>query len=156
MGRQSCPQHPGVALHLVARGEGAARLGFYGRLLDASRALDCAVHAYALLGTHLHLLATPSRRGGGSELLRLLGAGEVDGTPVAAARQLLACMRYIELNPVRAGLVALPGDYRWSSWGANALGRDDALVTPHACYYALGRTPQLRRAAWRARTRAPR
>ena len=65
-------------------------------------------------------------------------------------RHLLDCMRYIESNPVRARLVAAPGEYRWSSFRANALGHDDALVTPHSCYYALGRSAALRQAAYRA------
>ena len=59
-------------------------------------------------------------------------------------------MRYIESNPVRARLVAAPGEFRWSSFRANALGHDDALVTPHSCYYALGRSAESRRAAYRA------
>jgi putative transposase len=59
-------------------------------------------------------------------------------------------MFYIEMNPVRAGLVARPEEYRWSSFGANALGYADALVTPHPFYYALGRTPAERQAAYRA------
>ena len=59
-------------------------------------------------------------------------------------------MRYIELNPVRARVVAQPGEYRWSSFRANALGQDDALITPHPLYYALGRSAALRQAAYRA------
>ena len=65
-------------------------------------------------------------------------------------RHLLDCMRYIEVNPVRARLVAAPGEYRWSSFRSNALGHDDALVTPHSGYYALGRTAASRQAAYRA------
>jgi putative transposase len=113
------------------------------------------VHAYVLMGNHVHLLVTPARAHGGTELLRELGGSveELDATPVVASRYLLSCMRYIELNPVRAGLVQRPADYRWSSYRANVLGRQDALVTPHPCYYALGRTPQARRAAYRATIR---
>lgn len=59
-------------------------------------------------------------------------------------------MRYIEENPVRAGLAAHPGVYRWSSYRANALGEDDAVVTPHAHYYSLARSPTARRAAYAA------
>ena len=158
MPRQSCAQQPGVALHLVQRGRGACfygeddRLGYLDRLRIASAALECPVHAYVLMGNHLHLLVTPARANGGSGLLRELGGNlqDLDATPVVASRYLLACMRYIELNPVRAGLVKSAADYRWSSYGANGLGREDALVTPHPCYYALGRTPQARRTAYRA------
>jgi putative transposase len=73
-----------------------------------------------------------------------------DASPVHARRHLLACMRYIEENPVRAGLVAHPGAYPWSSYRANALGEDDALVTPHAHYCSLARSPDARRAAYAA------
>jgi putative transposase len=150
MARQPCPQVPGVALHVVLRGDpvepeaGLARLG---------AALDCPLHAYVLMGTHAHLLLTPARAGGASALAGALAAREFDASPVRAWRYFIACMRYIELNPVRAGIVRQPAQYPWSSYRANALGEEDALVTPHPWYYALGRTPQARRAAWRARTR---
>jgi putative transposase len=161
MGRQACAQQPRVALHLVQRGRAAFftgeqdRLDYLVRLRRYSAGLECPVHAYVLMGNHVHLLATPARLNDGTRLMRELGAGigDADASPVVAPRYLLSCMRYIELNPVRAGLVADPADYRWSSFRANALGREDALVTPHPCYYRLGRTPQARCAAWRARTR---
>ena len=157
MARQPSAQQPGIALHLVQRGRQACfcgkedRLAYLARLRAASAALDCRLHAYVLMGNHVHLLATPARANGGSALLHELGASpaELDATPVVAPRYLLHCMRYIELNPVRAGLVRHPADYRWSSYHANALGWEDALVTPHPCYYALGRTAQARCAAWR-------
>jgi putative transposase len=117
----------------------------------------CAVHAYACMATHVHLLLTPMRTGGASALAQLLGAADLDASPVTARRYLLACMRYIELNPVRAGLVRHPAHFRWSSYRANALGGADALVTPHAVYCALGRDAGERRAAYRASFRlAPR
>lgn len=165
MARQACAQQPGVALHLVQRGPAACfrreadRLDYLERLRLSSVRLDCPVHAYVLMGSHVHLLVTPARANGGSLLSRELGAGahDLDATPVVSPRYVLRCMRYIELNPVRAGLVAHPAEYRWSSFRANALGRQDALLTPHPCYYALARTPQARCAAWRAWTeRAPR
>lgn len=62
----------------------------------------------------------------------------------------LACYRYIELNPVRAGMVNHPEDYRWSSYHANALGKVDGLITPHDQYRRLGRTETDRREAYRA------
>src|SRR5439155_17811522 len=71
-----------------------------------------------------------------------------DATPVYTRAQLLFCMRYIEENPVRAGLAAHPGGYPWSSYRANALGEDDALLTPHPHYCSLGRSPEERRAAY--------
>ena len=141
---------------LEALGEGAARFG-------------CALHAYVLMGNHAHLLATPARAGGAARLIGWLEerygrylveahghdggaqwAEAVDASNVHARRHFLSCMRYIEQNPVRAGIAARPASYRWSSHRANALGEADALVTPHAYYCALGRTPEARRAAYRA------
>ena len=127
------------------------------------------------MGNHVHLLLTPSRAGGVAALMYSLGeryaryVSEVhnhNGTfwedhyealPVHVGRYLLFCMRYIELNPVRARVVARPGQYRWSSFRANALGYDDPLLTPHAHYCVLGRDPEVRQAAYRAlfRDQAP-
>ena len=149
MDRLRCPEEPGVALHLVQRGGAADPAAYLERLRAAASERQCPVHAYVLMGNHVHLLATPARRDAASRLLLALG-GDVDATPVIAPRYLLACMRYIELNPVRAGIVRRPAQYPWSSYRANALGEEDALVTPHPWYYALGRTPQARRAAYRA------
>jgi putative transposase len=127
---------------------------------------QCAIHAYALMGNHVHLLFTPARAGGAARLMPAIAARYAchlattygheealweepyDASPVHARRHLLACMRYIEENPVRAGLAAHPGTYRWSSYRANALGEDDALVTPHAHYFSLGRSPDARRSAY--------
>lgn len=152
MARLACPLLPGVPLHLVLRG--AAPLAPE-RALERLRAASAApVHAYVLMGTHAHLLLTPPRADAVAGVQRALGADALDASPVTTRRYVLACMRYIELNPVRAGLVRHPAHYRWSSYRANALGEADALLTPHALYCALGRTPEERRAAYRATFRA--
>ena len=109
---------------------------------------ECAVHAYVLMQNHVHLLVTSPDSSGGADLARALADDELEIRPVHARRYLLACMRYIELNPVRAHIVDGPADYRWSSYRANALGYTDAIVTPHPLYYALGRSPEARRAAY--------
>ena len=62
---------------------------------------------------------------------------------------LLACQRYIELNPVRAGMVPHPAEYRWSSYRANAQGEANALLTPHPSYLALGTDASARQLAYR-------
>ena len=176
MQRPVCPEIPGHPIHVIQRGhmraacffdeeDCVAYLGWLGRY--AAR-FGCSVHAYVLMGNHVHLLLTPSRASGVADLLRALAgrygryADEVhhhDGPlwedryeafPVHVGRYLLSCMRYIELNPVRARVVASPGQHRWSSFRANALGQDDALLTPHAHYCALGRDAQSRQAAYRA------
>ncbi len=176
MPRLACPEEPGVALHVVQRGLGRAacfsgerdRVAYLEGLCECTACCACAVHAYVLMGNHVHLLVTPAREGGATRLMRsiaerygrylaeayghegALWEEPFDGSPVHARRYLLACMRYIEENPVRAGLAAHAGAYRWSSYRANALGEDDQLVTPHALYFALGRSPGERAAAYRA------
>ena len=167
---------PGHTLHLVQRGRDRApcfsceqdRAAYLGWLAEYARASGCAVHAYVLMGNHVHLLLTPSCGDGVAVLLRELAGSyrkyiaasyghtaslwdeRVDVRPVFPRRYLLGCMRYIELNPVRAGLVSLPEQYRWSSFGANAMGSGDPVVTPHGFYCALGRTVAGRQAAYRA------
>jgi putative transposase len=135
----------------------------------------CWVHAYALMGNHVHLLLTPSRPGSVAGLMGALGEryarhvlathnhvgalweDRYEAVPVHVGRYLLSCMRYIELNPVRASLVASPEQYRWSSFHANALGQQDPLLMPHGFYCALGRDAESRQAAYRAlfRMQAP-
>jgi putative transposase len=171
-----CPEISGHPLHVIQRGhlhracffselDCAVYLRWLGRY--AGR-FGCAVHAYVLMGNHVHLLLTPSHAGGAAGLMRALGerfaryvgdARQCDSAlwddrfeaiPVHVGRYVLSCMRYIELNPVRAHLAIHPGHYRWSSFRANALGQDDALVTPHSFYCALGRSAESRQAAYRA------
>jgi putative transposase len=75
--------------------------------------------------------------------------GRYKSSLVQAETYLLLCQRYIELNPVRAGMVTDPGDYRWASYRANRLGQRDALVIPHALYLALAEDDGSRHAAYR-------
>ncbi len=171
---------PGHPLHLIQRGWCRAdcffterdRLAYLHWLARIGGRTGCALHAYVLMKNHVHLLVTPSRADSAALLMRLLAeryqrhAEETLGFetavwekryeawPVYPRRYLLACMRYIELNPVRAGLVELPGQHRWSSYRANALGQEDARITPHVFYYALGRTAAARQAAYRAMFRS--
>jgi putative transposase len=76
--------------------------------------------------------------------------GPLSRGPIDSETYFLACSRYIELNPVRAGMVVHPGDYLWSSYRAHALGAADALVGDHSVYRRLGHSPAERRAAYRA------
>ena len=174
--RPLCPEIPGHPLHVIQRGhlqaacffheeDCVAYLGWLGRY--AAR-FSCSVHAYVLMGNHVHLLVTSSRVGGVASLMRsscehyaryfdtthhrggALWEDRYQALPVHVGRYLVSCMRYIELNPVRARVVARPGHYRWSSFRANALGQNDPLLTPHAFYCALGRSAESRQAAYRA------
>ena len=163
---------PGHALHLIQRGA-CRRACFFGEedraayaesLAQCAREACCAVHAYVLMGNHVHVLATPWSPGGATRLMHSLAerheprAGpegplwerEFETWAVFPRRYLIACMRYIELNPVRAGLTASPRDYAWSSYRANALGAPDPVVSPHPFYLNLGRTASSRRAAYLA------
>jgi putative transposase len=65
-----------------------------------------------------------------------------------SARYVLACYRYIELNPVRACIVERPDDYPWSSFRANSGERTESLLSPHPEYLALGVHPAARSAAY--------
>lgn len=172
MSRPHFAQPAGVALHVIQRSHAEcfpgtlARASYLQGLHGCAQHFECAVHAYVLMGNHVHLLLTPARADSIAKLMHCLRvrdhAGDenptrdspwedgFDTSPIHARQYLLACMRYIESNPVRAQLVTRPGAYRWSSYRANALGQDDALVVPHPLYYALGRTPEARRAAYRA------
>jgi putative transposase len=137
-------------------------------LLDQAQAHGCDVHAYVLMCNHVHLLATPIETGGVGRLMQSLGRryvgffnvtmertgtlweGRFKSCLVESDAYLLHCYRYIELNPVRAGITDDPGGYQWSSYHRNGLGGSDPLVTPHAGYLALGLSDAERRAAYRA------
>ena len=128
----------------------------------------CRVHAYAFLTNHVHLLLTPTTEDGIPRVMQTVGRryvrrfnatyrrtgtlweGRYRAALVETREYLLACHRYIELNPVRAGLVADPRRYRWSSHAANAFGSRDVLITPHEEYLALGTGPRARQAAYQA------
>ena len=135
-------------------------------LLEHSRAQKIEVHAYVLMGNHLHLLLTPQEDQALPKMMQAVGRsyvqvfnklharsgtlweGRYRSTLIQTDRYLLACMAYIDLNPVRAQMVAQPEDYAWSSFGHYAGRRIDRLVTPHALYWGLGNTPFAREAAY--------
>lgn len=135
----------------------------------AAQRAGCAIHAFCLMTNHVHLLLTPATEEGCAALMKQVGQqhaqyvnrtyrrsgtlweGRFRSAPVQAEDYLLACQRYIELNPVRARMVARPGDYRWSSFGVHGEGRaGDLPLRPHALYLALGADAAARQAAWRA------
>ncbi len=141
-------------------------------LADNAQKFAVAVHAYVLMGNHFHLLATPATADGLPQMMQAVGRryvqyfnrrhartgtlweGRYRSTVLEPERYLLPCMVYLDLNPVRAGLVVPPSDYAWSSH-AHWLGRrNDRLLTPHALYWALGNTPFAREAAYAALVQA--
>lgn len=165
---------PGIPQHVTQRGNnrqacffGDADYDLYLALLaGACRRHHCAVLAYVLMTNHVHLLTTPRCTQGVSLVMRDLGRDYVRQVNTAYRRTgtmwegrfksslvdreayCLACYRYIELNPVRANMVAHPKQYPWSSFNANVLGSPDDLISPHACWLALGETDCERRHAY--------
>lgn len=142
-------------------------------LLSATRTSGCLVHAYVFMSNHVHLLMSPNESAGIARTMQAIGRryvprfnrryartgalweGRYRATVIDSERYLFTCHRYIELNPVRAGLVAEASCYRWSSFAANAWGQVDELVSPHELYLALSKSPLHRQEAYRALFRAP-
>ncbi len=166
---------PGLPVHIVQRGNNRQKCfvedfdySFYLHVLgDACRERRCQLHAFVLMTNHVHLLITPLVEQGASLMMMDLGRryvryfndlhdrtgtlweGRFKSSLIETRRYCLACHRYIELNPVRAGLVREPGQYRWSSFRTNAFGLKNSLLTPHSEWLALGVNDELRQAAYR-------
>ena len=171
----------GLPLHIIQRGNN--REPVFGAEPDYRFYLDClqraasehavAIHAYVLMTNHVHLLATPSHQASLPKTLQSVGRryvqyfnytyrrtgtlweGRYRSTVIDSERYLLTCMRYIEMNPVRAESMAEhPADYPWSSYRANALGAQDSLLSPHELYHRLGRSVEDRQSSYRQLFRA--
>lgn len=175
MGRPPRYSITGYPLHVVHRGNNRqpifrmpADLRVYRRYLgEALDKFRCALHAYVLMTNHVHLLVTPERETSLARTMQSLGGryaryfnkaydrsgtlyeGRYRASLIESDSYLLACYRYIELNPVRAGLVADPGQYPHSSYWCHAFGRADALVAFHPVYVELGANALARRRAYR-------
>lgn len=166
---------PGLPLHVIQRGnnrsacfrsESDCRL-YLGMLEELAKLFGCSVHAYVLMTNHVHLLLSPERPEGVSLLMKNLGQryvqafnrsqgrsgslweGRFRSSIVDTDAYFLRCQRYIELNPVRAAMVAHPAEYPWSSFQANALGKPSTLIVPHSRYLELGSVNDERRARYR-------
>jgi len=165
---------PGYPHHVIQRGNNrqaifladADRQHMLELLEENARQFEVAVHAYVLMDNHFHLLLTPQTAESLPGMMQAVGRryvryfndthgrtgtlweGRYKSTLIETERYLLACMAYIDLNPVRAGLVAQARDYPWSSHGHYAGLRTDRLVTPHSLYWSLGNTPFAREAAY--------
>ena len=166
---------PGVAVHAIQRANNRSACfatdedrAFYlfhlRRILVRAR---CQLHAYCLMSNHVHLLLTPEQMGACSNLMKGIGQlysqyvnklykksghlweGRFKSCLVQSEQYVLACYRYIELNPIRARLATRVDQYRWSSYRANALGEQSDLLTPHHEYMRLGHTDEERQAAYR-------
>jgi putative transposase len=166
------PEQP---LHIVQRGNN--RCAIFARdedyfvfrecFADACGRYGCSVHAYVLMTNHVHLLMTARSAAGVAAAMQAVGRryvryfndsygrtgslweGRYRATLIDSERYLFTCYRYIEMNPVRAGLVSHPRQYPWSSYRANALGQPDALVAAHEQWCALGDDNERRQEAYR-------
>ena len=161
-------------MHLVVRGNDRRdifrsegdRVFFHRCLAEVSRRHEVQVHAYVLMSNHVHLLATGRGANSLAKLVQGMGRryvsyfnylhgrtgtlweGRFHSSLVQEERYFLACHRYIEMNPVRAGMVGRPGEYAWSSFAFNRLGKPDDLLTPHSVYLSLGSTESRRQQAY--------
>ena len=171
---------PGYPHHLIQRGNNrqaiVACVADYEMLLsllgENAVKFGVALHAYVVMSNHFHLLATPEAVESIPAMMQAVGRryvryfndsqnrsgtlweGRYRSAVIQADRHMLACMAYIDLNPVRAGMVAEATDYPWSSHGHYTGARMDRLITPHPLYWTLGNTPFAREASYAEMVRA--
>lgn len=164
-----------VPQHIIQRGNNRTACFYadedYVRYLDWLKEYadktDCQIHSYVLMTNHVHLLASSNTAEAIGAMMKALGQryvqyinrsykrsgtlweGRFKSCPTQAETYLLACQRYIELNPVRASMVQHPAEYQWSSYQSNAQGADSTMIKPHVLYEALGRDAETRQAAYR-------
>ena len=169
--RLTLPDYPH---HVIQRGNNrqaifnssADYLYFLDLLHENARKFEVAIHAYVLMSNHFHLLATPQTHTGLPQMMQAVGRSYVryfndmhgrtgtlwDGryrsTLIQSDQYLLICMAYIDLNPVRAGMVPYPKDYPWSSHGHYVGLHSNKLITPHPLFWSLANTPFGREAAY--------
>lgn len=165
---------PGYAHHVIQRGNNRQAIfasaenyqALQELLAESAKKFEVDIHAYVLMGNHFHLLLTPRSVDGLPLMMQAVGRryvryfndlqgrtgtlweGRYRSTVIEAERYLLACMTYIDLNPVRAGLVNQASEYQWSSFGHYTGQRIDKLITPHSLLWELGNTPFAREAAY--------
>jgi len=165
----------GIPQHVIQRGNNRDPCFFgeedyhryLGDLKEATDKYDCRIHAYVLMTNHVHILVTPMQSHAISDMMQSLGRryvyyinksyrrtgtlweGRYKSSFIDSDEYLLTCMRYIELNPVRAVMVEHPGEFKWSSYHANAQNGIDNLIKEHPCYTGLGKTKEHRQTAYR-------
>ncbi len=166
---------PGVPLHIIQRGNNhqacffkeADYLIYLEWLEEYAESSDCSIHAYVLMTNHVHILLTPGEPDSAGNLMKRLGQryvqyinrtykrsgtlweGRFRSSIVQQQEYLFSCQRYIEMNPVRAGIVDHPDQYRWSSYQVNGQGRSSDLIRPHSLYLSLGKTETERQIVYR-------
>jgi putative transposase len=175
MSRYPRPVFKDIPLHIVQRGNNRNAC-FFGRgdyltylsmLAEALEEFPCVLHAYVLMPNHVHLLVSPADIRGPALLMKRVGQryvqhvnrkygrygtlwqGRYHSSLVDTEPYFMACQRYIELNPVRAGLVAHPVDYEWSSYLVHAHGKASDIVVPHDLYNGMATENALRQSRYR-------
>ncbi len=165
-----------VPMHVIQRGNNKQAC-FYSNedyitymvwLEEYAKEAGCQIHAYVLMTNHVHLLLTPKQDNSLAHMMKALGQryvqyinrtyqrsgtlweGRFRSSLVNADDYLFACMRYIELNPVRAKMVKHPADYLWSSYRCNAQGEINTMIQPHPLLLQLGLDSSAQQKAYRA------
>lgn len=165
-----------IPLHIVQRGNNrnpcffcpADYQVYLSMLQEALSEFACTVHAYVLMPNHIHLLVSPDDTGAPAALMKRVGQryvqyinrryrrvgtlwqGRYHSSLVDSDGYFLTCQRYIELNPVRAGIVTHPVDYDWSSYRVHAHGERSEIVVPHNLYNNIATEKQERESCYRA------
>ena len=160
-----CPS--GYPVHVVQRGNNRnviftsdKDIAVYAHYLrEGAEKFLVQIHGWVFMTNHVHLLLTPAEDDSTSNLFQYLNftysrtgtlfEGRFRSSLVQQDRYFLACLRYIELNPVRAGMVLRPEYYKWSSYAAHAIGACPSLWSPHSTYLSLGRTCEQRQDRYR-------
>ena len=172
--KRYCPA--GIPVHIIQRGnnridcfhEDQDRAKYFRLLKNAADKFDVRVHAWVFMSNHVHLLVTPSGPDSTSKMMQSLDReyvrffnrkysrtgtlwdGRFRSCLIQTERYFLICQRYIELNPVRAGIVDHPASFHWSTYKSNAMGVESFLLSPHEVYLSLGRTRRQRLAEYQA------
>jgi putative transposase len=170
----------GISQHIIQRGNNRQvcfvseqDMALYANLLNEySEKFSVAIHSWVFMTNHVHLLVTPYSEGGVSKMMQAVGRryvryfnrlyqrsgtlweGRFKASLVQSETYLLHCQRYIELNPIRAGMVSDPAEYTWSSYRCHAFGKVVKISTPHEEYLALGKTKLERQKVYRSLFRA--
>jgi putative transposase len=163
-----------VPLHIIQRGNNRHPcfvdhrdfLVYLSLLTQHATETGCAIHAYVLMTNHVHILTTPGLQSAPARMMKAIGEryvqyfnrryartgtlwdGRFRSCLVDRTRYFLICQRYIELNPVRAGMVVNPGDYPWSSFNMNAVADESTFLKPHSVVRSLGADRQSRSNAY--------
>ena len=166
---------PGIPLHIIQRGNNRQAcffadvdyLFYLDWLEEYARGSECSVHAFVLMTNHVHLLLTPRKADSAGQLMKRLGQryvqyvnrtykrsgtlweGRFRSCILQEQQYLFTCQRYIEMNPVRAGMVHHPDEYDWSSYSVNGQGEVSSFIEPHFLYRKLGLTAVERQQAYR-------